>query len=82
MHTPRGMHIGHEVAHNDVGALVLTAAKTAHPNRFLNKPLTPAVLIAIVWIHAPRALTSPDVAQYTASTRCRVSIERFWRLSK
>lgn len=44
-------------------AVVLAAAYTATPERFVHRPPTPALFPTMPWINPPKLLVSEDVAQ-------------------
>ena len=63
LHTPHDVHFGLAQARRAQRALVLTAAFTATPERFVRRPPTPALLPTAAWINSPKRLASEAVAQ-------------------
>lgn len=63
LHTPHDVHFGLAEAKRTARAAVLAAAYAATPNRFVNRPPTPAPLPTATWINAPKLLASEDVVQ-------------------
>ena len=63
LHTPHDVHFGLAGAKRAARAAVLAAAYAATPERFVNRPPTPALLPTAAWINPPKLLTSGDVAQ-------------------
>ena len=63
LYTPHDVHFGLAAAKRAARAVVLTAAYTATPERFVNHPPTPAPLPTAAWINPPTRLVSGDVAQ-------------------
>lgn len=63
LHTPHDVHFGLAGAKRAARAVVLAAAYAATPERFVNRPPTPALLPTAAWINPPKLLTSGDVAQ-------------------
>ena len=57
-HTPANVHYGRAAAIRDKRALVLSAAYTEHPERFVRKPPQPPSLPAAVWINEPKEDTA------------------------
>ena len=58
LHTPASVHYGTAAAVRAQRAIVLDAAYTAHPERFVNKTPTPPQLPGPAWINKPT--TDPD----------------------
>ena len=63
LHTPHDVHFGLAAAKRAARAVVLTAAYTATPERFVNCAPTPPLLPIAAWINPPTLLVSEDVAQ-------------------
>ena len=64
LHTPYDVHFGLATARRAARALVLDAAYTMRPERFVNRPPTPALLPSAAWINPPKLLVaSQDAAQ-------------------
>jgi putative transposase len=63
LHTPHDVHFGLADAKRAARAVILAAAYTATPERFVNRPPTPAALPTAAWINPPKRLVSEDVAQ-------------------
>lgn len=63
LHTPHDVHFGLADAKRAARAVVLAAAYAATPERFVNRPPTPAALPTAAWINPPKLLVSEDVAQ-------------------
>ena len=53
LHTPSDVHHQRAAARNSARALVLTAAYTAHPERFVHRPPTPRALPTAAWSNPP-----------------------------
>ncbi len=53
LHTPYDVHHALAAARNAARATVLTAAYTAHPERFVRRPPTPRALPSAAWINPP-----------------------------
>ena len=62
LHTPYDVHFGLAEAKRASRAVVLAAAYAATPERFVNRPPTPAPLPAAAWINPPKLLVPGDVA--------------------
>ena len=60
-HTPADVHYGRAEALRDKRAIVLDAAYTAHPERFVRRPPQPPALPGAVWINKPQE--DPDTTQ-------------------
>ena len=58
LHTPADVHYGRAQAIRDQRAVVLDAAYTAHPERFVRKPPAPPKLPSAVWINKPEQDTA------------------------
>ncbi|CAN5489789.1 IS3 family transposase [soil metagenome] len=69
LHTPHDVHFGLAEAKRAARALVLTAAYAATPERFVNRPPTPATLPTAAWINPPKLLVAGDVAQDAQQTQ-------------
>ena len=64
LHTPHDVHFGLATARRAARALVLDAAYMTRPERFVNRPPTPALLPSAAWINPPKLLAvSQDAAQ-------------------
>lgn len=63
LHTPHDVHFGLAEAKRTARAAVLAAAYAATPDRFVNRPPTPAPLPVAAWINAPKLLALEDVVQ-------------------
>jgi putative transposase len=62
LHTPHDMHYGLAAARRAARARVLTTAYAATPERFVNRPPTPARLPTAAWINPPKPSTSGPAA--------------------
>ena len=62
LHTPHDVHFGLAEDKRAARAVVLSAAYAATPERFVNRPPTPASLPTAAWINPPKLLASGDVA--------------------
>ena len=62
LHTPHDVHFGLAEAKRAARAVVLAAAYAATPERFVNRPPTPALLPTAAWINPPKLLVSGEVA--------------------
>src|SRR5579859_1642920 len=65
LHTPEALHYGLASARQRVRTETLTAAYTAHPERFVRQAPTPPPLPTAAWINkpAPPRVQAPDVTQ-------------------
>lgn len=77
LHTPHDVPFGLADAKRAARAVVLTAAYAATPERFVNRPPTPALLPTATWINPPKLLVLGDVAPQTQSTRRLKLVDRF-----
>jgi putative transposase len=57
------VHFGLAEGRRAARAVLLAAACTAMPERFVRRPPTPALLPTAAWINPPKLLRSEDVAQ-------------------
>jgi putative transposase len=57
------VHFGLAEAKRTARAAVLAAAYAATPERFVNRPPTPALLPTAAWINPPKLLRSEDATQ-------------------
>ena len=65
LHTPHDVHYLLASARRAKRALVLTAAYTATPERFVRRAPAPAALPTAVWINPPKRLTSTSTEDPT-----------------
>lgn len=63
LHTPHDVHHGLAVARRAERARVLAAAYALTPERFVQRPPTPAALPTAAWINPPKRLLAEAVAQ-------------------
>jgi len=57
-HTPADVHYGRAGAIREQRALVLDAAYTSHPERFVRKAPEPPALPTVAWINEPQEVTA------------------------
>ena len=62
LHTPHDVHFGLAEGRRAARALVLTAAYIATPERFVDRPPTPAPLPTAAWINPPKLIVSAELA--------------------
>ncbi len=76
LHTPADVHYGRAPAVREARAQVLTAAYTAHPERFVRKPPEPPKLPSAAWINKPAQRDHGGHHSLNPTSPCLIQVDR------